>query len=241
MAPQIAQWNVNSWGDGSVWGPLPQPQPIGKKMKAILHLNNANPEEIHRVGKNVNQGFTDNPTVFTDPEPPLATTTAHNKDLDDKITAVKTAEEARTAAILARDAAAAVVVGDLNVSLPYVQKISGGDPVIIGKANLDTKSQPTPGGKLPQVQNLSLTTGDNPGETDGHHDTVPGRKIYEIWKCTGDPTVEANWSFAKNSSPSKFTVAGHPSGSRLWLRVRAKAPKDENDGTWSQPATIIVP
>jgi hypothetical protein len=26
-----------------------------------------------------------------------------------------------------------------------------------------------------------------------------------------------------------------------WVRVRAKAPKDENDGAWSQPAMKIVP
>jgi len=210
-------------------------------MKAILKLNNANAEEILRVGKNVNQGFTDNPTIFVNPKPPLNTSSAHNADLDTKISAVKAAEEARTAAILARDAAAAVVLADLNISLPYVQEISAGDATIIGKANLDTKSPNTSIGQLPQVQNLSLTTGDNAGEVDGHHDTVPGRKIYEIWKCTGDPAVEANWSFAKNSSPSKFTLAGHASGSRLWVRVRAKAPKDDNDGSWSQPATIIVP
>lgn len=210
-------------------------------MKAILDLRNATAEDILRVGKNVNKGFADNPTDFANPKPPLATSSAHNADLDAKIGEVKTAEEARAAAVLARDAAAAVVLADLNISLPYVQEISGGDPVIIAKANLGTRSPNAPIGQLAQVGNFSLTRGDNPGEVDGHFDPVDGRKIYEIAKCTGDPAVEANWTLIKTCSPSKFTLTGQASGTRLWLRVRAKAPKDENDGPWSQPATIIVP
>lgn len=210
-------------------------------MKAILNLKNANAEDILRAGKNVQKGFSDNPTVFTSPKPPLNTFGAHTTDLDAKIGAVKSAEEARTAAIIARDASAAVVVADLNAALPYVQETSGGDPAIIAKANLDTRSQSAPVGKLSQVQNLSLTTGDNPGAVDGHWDSVDGRKIYELAKCTGDPAVEANWTFIKSSSPSKTTIADQPSGTRIWIRVRAKAPKDANDGPWSQPATIIVP
>ena len=210
-------------------------------MKAVLNLNNANAEETLRVGKNVQKGFTDNATVFTNPKPPLTTFGAHLTDLDTKIGAVRTAEEAVTAAYRARDAAAAVVLADLNVALPYVQETSGGDPAIIAKANLDTKSQSTAIGKLSQVQNLSLTTGDEPGAVDGHWDAVPGRKSYEHAHCTGDPAVEANWKLVSSSSASKTTFTGQSSGTRLWGRVRAKGTKPENDGPWSQPATIIVP
>ena len=210
-------------------------------MKAILNLTNANPQEVLRVGKNVQQGFSDNPTVFTSPKPPLTTFGAHTTDLDTKIGAVATAEAARTAAILARDAAAAVVMADLNVALPYVQETSAGDPAIISKANLSTKSQSTPVGKLPQVQNLSLTTSDSPGAVDSHWDMVPGRKSYEHQHCTSDPSVEANWKLVGSSSASKTTFSGLTSGTRLWARVRAKGTNPGNDGTWSQPATIIVP
>jgi hypothetical protein len=210
-------------------------------MIAVLNLKNANAEEVLRVGKNVQKGFSDNPTVFTNPKPPLATAGAHTADLDAKIGAVATAEQARTAAIIARDAAAAVVQADLNVSLPYVQETSGGDPAIIAKANLDTKSESTPIGKMPQVQNLSLTTGDNPGAVDGQWDAVSGRKSYEHQHCTADPAVDANWKMVSSSSASKTTFTGLTSGSRLWARVRAKGTKPANDGAWSQPATIIVP
>ena len=210
-------------------------------MKAVLNLNNANAEDALRVGKNVQQGFSDNPTVFTSPRPPLATMGAHTADLDTKIGAVATAEAARTAAIIARDASAAVVLSDLNVAVAYVQETSGGDPAIITKANLDIKSQSAPVGKMPQVQNLSLTTGDNPGAVDGHWDAVPGRKSYEHQHCTGDPGLETNWKLVGSSSASKTTFPDLPSGTRLWARVRAKGTNPANDGTWSQPATIIVP
>ena len=210
-------------------------------MQAILNLKNANAEDVLRVGKNVQKGFSDNPTVFTSPKPPLATASAHTTDLDAKIAAVTVAEEARKAAIIARDASAAVVLADLNVSLAYVQETSGGDPAIIAKANLDTKSQSAPVGKLPQVQNLSLTTGDEPGAVDGHWDAVSGRKSYEHQHCTSDPAVEANWKMVGSSSASKTTFTDLNSGTRLWARVRAKGTKPANDGPWSQPATIIVP
>jgi hypothetical protein len=210
-------------------------------MKAILNLNNANAEEVLRVGKNVQKGFSDNATVFTSPKPPLATMGAHTTDLDAKIGVVKTTEEAHTAAIIARDAAATVVLADLNVALPYVQETSGGDPLIIARANLGTKSQPAPVGKLPQVQNLSLTTGDKPGAVDAHWDAVSGRKGFEHQHCTGDPAVEANWKLVGSSSASQTSFADLTSGTRLWTRVRAKGTKPENDGAWSQPATIIVP
>ena len=210
-------------------------------MKAVLNLKNANAEEILRVGKNVQKGFSDNPTVFTTPKPPLATAAAHTADLEAKIGAVTTAEEAVKTAYIVRDASAAVVVADLNVSLPYVQETSAGDPTIIAKANLDTRSQAAPVGKMPQVQNVSLTTGDTPGTVDAHWDAVSGRKGFEQAHCTGDPSVEANWKLVGSSSASKTTFTDLTSGTRLWVRVRAKRTKPENDGPWSQPATIIVP
>lgn len=103
------------------------------------------------------------------------------------------------------------------------------------------KGDATPAGKLPQVQNLSLTTGDTPGAVDSHWNSVSGSHGYEHMHCTGDPTVEANWTMVAGSTGSKASHTGLTSGTRLWSRVRAKAPKMVNNGPWSQPATIIVP
>ncbi len=103
------------------------------------------------------------------------------------------------------------------------------------------KSDAVPVGKLGQVQNFSLTTGDNPGETDAHWNAIPGKNTYEHQTCTTDPSVEANWHYVSTSGSSKTTFTGQVSGTRVWNRVRANASKPENNGPWSQPATIIVP
>ncbi len=103
------------------------------------------------------------------------------------------------------------------------------------------KGAGTPVGRLGQVQNLSLTTGDNPGDVDGHWNALHGRNTYEHQRCTTDPAVEANWQHVGTSGASKTTFRGQTSGTRMWVRVRANASKSENNGPWSQPATIIVP
>lgn len=103
------------------------------------------------------------------------------------------------------------------------------------------KGAAAPVGKLGQVQNFSLTTGDNPGETDAQWDSVFGRNTYELQGCTTDPSVEANWHHVSTCGASKTTLVGQVSGTRIWNRVRANASKAANNGAWSQPATIIVP
>ena len=105
----------------------------------------------------------------------------------------------------------------------------------------EVKGGATPSGKLGQVVNLSVTTGDNPGEVDGHWNAVHGRNTYEHQRCTTDPSVEANWQHVGTSGASKTTFAGQASGARIWIRVRANASLPANNGAWSQPATIIVP
>jgi hypothetical protein len=123
-----------------------------------------------------------------------------------------------------------------------VQQVSNGDPVIIESAGLSV-ANPThnPVGRLPQVQNLSLSSGDQPGEVDGQWDAVWGRNTYEQHLCMTDPLVEANWKHAGTTGASKATFKQQASGSRIWLRVRANAPKPENNGGWSQIASVIVP
>lgn len=140
-----------------------------------------------------------------------------------------------------REAALAALRHDLVILADYVEQTSGGDAVKIQSAGMDVRADHTPVGQLAQVGNFSLTMGDNAGEVDGHWDPVRGSKAYELQFCTADPSLAANWHAGKTAGSSKTTVTGQTSGSRVWLRVRAKAPKDENDGPWSQPATVIVP
>jgi hypothetical protein len=93
-------------------------------------------------------------------------------------------------------------------------------------------------GPMPKVQNLKLTTSDFAGAVDWMCSPVAGIKTYIVQKCTGDPAVEDNWSYADSSSKSSGTLHGLPAG-KIWIRVIAKGAGD-NVGAPSDPAEDVV-
>ena len=247
MAPQIGQWNVSRWGDGSVWGPWPQPQPWSEKMKKIqvaVNLRGLPPVEVVQRCVEIKAGVAGNATVFTNPDPPVVDFQTAITAAGNDITAADVAIQVAHEAVVKRDNSIAALIGVAMSVGSFVEGVANksADPeATLSLANLSKKRPPTKIGQLSKVQNLSLTVGDNPGEVDGHWDKVTGNHGYEQELCTGDPTVEANWKRVDASTGSKSTYSGLTSGTRIWARVRAKAPKKENNGTWSQPATLIVP
>ena len=56
-----------------------------------------------------------------------------------------------------------------------------------------------------------------------------------------DPITPAGWRDVAPVSKSQKTIAGLTTGARIWVRVRAIAPKEENNGAWSDPAVKVVP
>jgi hypothetical protein len=191
-------------------------------------------------GDTVGEAMDGNPD-YPDAGPLLTKLATDVATVRSKIKTHNNASKSVTQAILDRDAASDVVKQDLVNIGAHVQLASGGNPVKIKGSGLGVKSPSNPIGKLGQVQNFSLTTGDKPGQTDGHWDAVYGNKGYLYARCLTDPTVEANWQVIGSSSASRTTFKGQTSGTRVWWRICAKAPKEENDGPWSQPASIIVP
>jgi hypothetical protein len=219
----------------------PQPGRIQKMAKVKLELEHLDPDGVTGKGDAVKTALTGNASF------PTATTllTKLGTDLTSakaKVITQKNTQKTATQTTLDRDTALALVKQDLVALGALVQEVSQGNAVLIETSGFGVAA-PTHGalGQMPQVQNLSVTTGDNPGEVDAQWDAVRGRKGYEQQLCMGDPAVEANWKLAGSSSASKTTFTGQTSGARLWVRVHAKGTKPENDGAWSQPATIIVP
>ena len=119
-----------------------------------------------------------------------------------------------------------------------VDDVAKGDKTIIDKAAMQSffPGKATPIGELPQVTNLSLTEGDNPGELDGHHDPVNGASSYVREKSI---TTDDNWAFAGTSTSSSFTLAGLGSGIKVWVRVAAVG--SAGTGPWSDPAVKFTP
>lgn len=101
-----------------------------------------------------------------------------------------------------------------------------------------TEGPPASPHELSQVQALALTAGDNDGELDYTHERTSGATGYER-QTTTNPNDAATWVDRGSITRSSGTLAGLPSGSRQWLRVRAIGPM--GPGPWSDPATKIVP
>jgi len=177
--------------------------------------------------------------IFTTPDPTVPAFLGLITAAEEKITAAGTAQRAATQATADKDDAIAALVTGAQQWGVYVQKTTKGNPTQIAVANMDVKAAPVPIGPLGQVQNLAMSAGDQPGELDLIWDGLYGASHYEIQTCT-DPNL-GNWQFAASCSASKRTLTGQVSGSRVWTRVRAIAPQEENDGGWSDPAVKIVP
>ena len=207
--------------------------------KVKLGLYGLSPDGIVSLANQIKTAMTGNAN-FTTPNPTLASVGTLITTATTKVAAQKAAQAAAKQATDDRDAAIdALSVALTSLSL-YVENTSGGDSVKIESAGMSVKAPAAPVGALDQVQNLSITAGDNAGRLDLSWDPVRGSKSYEIQSST-DPNVLTGWTLIDSCSGSKITLTGLTSGQRSWFRVRAKAPKKVNDGAWSDPAAKIVP
>ena len=177
---------------------------------------------------------------FTTPNPSLASIGTALTLATTKVAAQKAAQQAAKQATDDRDAAIATLVTLVTSLSDYVANVTQGNKVKIESAGMSVKASAAPIGPLPQVQNLSITAGDAEGRLDLQWDPVRGTKNYQVQQST-DPNVPANWKLVESCSGSKLSLTGLPSGTKLWFRVKARAPKAVNDGAWSDPSTKIVP
>jgi hypothetical protein len=210
------------------------------KAKSKLELAGLDPDGLTGKADSVGTAMTGN-VNFPDAAALLAQLAAANITAKAKVIVQKNTMIAAVQATKDRDAALEVVGQALTAVGAHVDSVAKGNPVIIESAGLGVKGAATHIGPLGQVQNLSLTAGDNPGEVDAHWEPMRGKTHYELMRCVGDPSVEANWVLIGSSSGSKKALMGLPSGTSVWVRVRAVAPKPEHNGPWSQPAHKIVP
>lgn len=241
MATEPLRWGDGTrWNSGATWDGVRIVKEKHKMSIAVLNISKLNDADFIKRAYEIKAGLTGNASITT-PDPTVAAVGLLISSAETSMAAAKTADEAAQKATKDKDAALALVAEALTKWCVQVQKESGGNPTIITSTNLGVKAAATPGVLLDQVQNLSLSEGDNSGDLDAHWDPVAGRTNFEIQICLTDPTVEANWHLATSSRKSSTTLTGLTSGTRVWVRVRAKAPKTENDGAWSQPAMKIVP
>jgi hypothetical protein len=176
---------------------------------------------------------------YPTPSPALSAITAKANALEAALgtqAAAQQAAKTATTNLETREGEADAAVNSLS---NYVWETSGGDEAKIQSAGMSLRAPKTPTTSLPAPQGLAVTAGDNEGELDAVWDPVPKNKGYEV-QTSPDPVTGTSWAFAETSTASKTTLTGLPSGSKIWVRVRALGPK-KIKSPWSDPAVKRVP
>ena len=210
---------------------------IHKMAKVVVGISGLPDLDVIKRAYELKVGMTGNATIAT-PDPTvmaygLLITTAESLITTAGISAEKAKQDTA-----AKDAAIQAIITASNQWGAQVQKESKGDIAIINSTNMGVKGPNMPVGPMAQVQNLSLSVGDNPGELDGQWDPVKGRQTYQIEWCV-DPMTAGGWKDATPTKKSKTTIPGLTSGTKVWVRVRAVGA--EGPGPWSSEISKFVP
>lgn len=176
---------------------------------------------------------------FTTPNPSLANLTTLANNLETAYNTQQNLQQAAKTATINLGTAEDAADGGLNSLANYVEETSGGTPAKIESTGLSTRAPRTPTTSLPAPHGLTATAGDEEGELDVVWEPVPKSKGYEV-QTSPDPVTGSSWAYAETSSASKTSLTGLPSGSKIWVRVRALGPK-KIKSPWSDPAVKRVP
>ena len=155
-----------------------------------------------------------------------------------KLTASDNALAASKQATADKDNAIATLAAAANQLAAYVDLTANGDESKILSAGLSVRAARAPQTVPEQVQNLSVTAGDNAGSLDVHWDGMDNAKSFEV-QISADPFTDATWKPADTVTNSKSALTGLTSGGKIWVRVRAINSKGK--GAWSDVAVKVVP
>ena len=155
-----------------------------------------------------------------------------------KLTAADTAAQASMQATTEKDNAIGDMAAAANQLAAYVDLMANGDESKILSAGLSVRAARSPQSVPDQVQNLSLTAGDNAGELDAQWDPPGNAKSYEV-QTSADPFSDATWKTTETVTNSKVALLGLPSAAKIWVRVRGI--NSAGKGAWSDPAVKVVP
>lgn len=176
---------------------------------------------------------------YTTPSPALTVITTKANALEGALGAQATAQQAAKTATTNLEIKEGEADASLSSLSNYVWETSGGDEAKIQTAGMTLRAPKTPTTSLSAPQGLTATAGDEEGELDLVWEPVLKSKGYEI-QISADPATSTSWTFAETSTGSKTTLTGLPSGSKIWVRIRALGPK-KIKSPWSDPAVKRVP
>jgi hypothetical protein len=200
-----------------------------------LELDDLSAPELIATGNRLVDGLAGNPN-FPDPKPTLSELKQKLEDLEEAQETYRKLRLQLNEMKVDLYARMRAVKNALNVEAAYVQEASHGDAKSIISAHLAAERSWHfwPFASLPQVNELSATIGEKPGEIDLVWDRVHGADGYELESST-DIAGEGAWEKRAVASESRVTVKGLDPHCRYWFRVRAIGEKGR--GEWSDPVT----
>ena len=103
----------------------------------------------------------------------------------------------------------------------YVQTTSTGDQELITSAGFETEKARQPIGQLPAPADVRALVRPYPGSLEVRWKGVKGRLSYQLFLCSGDPKVEANWQLHATTGKNRLMVDALDSNVTYFFRAVA--------------------
>ncbi len=200
------------------------------KRKAKFDLGMPIPAKLQRTSEIITV-MTDNP-LFTTPNPPLATVATARDEL---AAAYQDAlDGGRTAKALQRTKNEALnnLIRPLRA---YVNEVANGDEDIIFSSGFEASKVPEPIGKLPQVINVQVKSGQGDGSVNLRWKAIYGTSTYQIQISDDGSTFKPETSTTRSL---RNTVEGLTLAKYYWFRVAAFGAAGQ--GPWSDSYKVLV-
>ncbi len=228
----------STFDSGLLYDDVPVSPPTQRKTmaKVKFNLNNRPDAEVIQISTNLKTALTGNANF---PTPPVSLSTFGTKITSSttKLTAAENLQATSKQATADKDTEIDQLKAMTMQLVGYVDLTANGDESKILSAGLSVRAPKAPASTPGQVQNLSVTAGDNEGSLDVHWDPNGG-KSYEV-QSSPDPMTSTSFVTRDTVTNSQTTLTGFTSGARIWTRVRAI--NSAGKGPWSDPAVKIVP
>ncbi len=189
-------------------------------------------------GRTIADNLAKTPPPLANPNPPLVDFEALTASAEAKMAKIKDLEQqlaaARQDAIPDVDALAAA----METMARRCEDVFADDPAGAISVGFEVAgTTPAPSGGYGMPQDFATTMNDSEGAIDWHCTPERGATAYEL-ETTPNP-VTGPWTRQESSTRSSGTITGLPSGTRIYVRVRANGPK--GPGPWSDVSDRMVP
>lgn len=122
---------------------------------------------------------------------------------------------------LTRNQRRAEVEGFVRKLAGYVEAQCLDDVEKIASTGFEVRKPNSPVGVPAAAKNLRAKRGVLGGEIDVRWDRVRGRLLYNLYICSGDPNVEANWSLVLQTTKNYHLAEGLTTDAVYYFRVEA--------------------